>query len=67
MSRRSKAIYAGLGIGLIGLFISITSFGMALEENIGLDLLFKMRGARKPPRDVVVVAMESVSENQLKL
>jgi adenylate cyclase len=67
MSRRSKAVCAGLGIGLLGLVVSVTSFGVALEENIGLHLLFKLRGAREAPPDVVVVATESASENQLDL
>jgi adenylate cyclase len=67
MSRCSKAICAGLGTGLIGIVISVTFFGMALEENFGLHLLFKLRGARKAPPDVVVVATESASENKLKL
>ena len=34
---------------------------------MGLYLLFKLRGARKAPPDVVVVATESASENQLNL
>ncbi len=67
MSRRLKAIWAGLGIGLLGLVVSVTPFGIAQEENIGLHLLFKLRGARKAPPDVVVVAMESASINHLKL
>ncbi len=32
-----------------------------------LYVLFKLRGARKAPPDVVVVATESASENQLNL
>ena len=67
MSRRLKVVWAGLGIGLLGLMISSSPFGIALEENIGLHLLFKLRGARKAPPDVVLVATESASENQLNL
>jgi adenylate cyclase len=67
MSQRLKAVCAGLGIGLLGLVVSVTPFGTAQEENIGLHLLFKLRGARKAPPDVVVVAMESASENHLNL
>jgi len=67
MSRRSKAICAGMGIGLLGLVVSATPFGIAQEENIGLHLLFKLRGARKAPPEVVVVAMESASINHLNL
>lgn len=67
MSRNLKIICTGLVIGILGLGTSVTPFGIALEENIGLHLLFKLRGARNAPSDVVVVAMESTSENQLNL
>ena len=67
MSRRLKLVCAGLGLGFVGLIFSITPLGIALEENIGLHLLFKLRGARKAPPEVVVVATESTSENQLNL
>jgi len=62
MSRYLKAVCAGLGIGLLGLVISATPFGLYLEENFGLHLLFKLRGERKVPADVVVVAMDSASQ-----
>jgi adenylate cyclase len=67
MSRSSKAVCAGLSIGLLGLVVSLTPVGTALEENMGLYMLFKLRGSRKAPPDVVVVATESASENQLGL
>ena len=67
MSRSSKAICAGLCIGLLGLVASVTPIGIVLEENMGLHLLFKLRGARMAPPDVLVVATESASENQLNL
>ena len=34
---------------------------------MGLHLLFKLRGTRKAPPDVIVVAAESASENKLNL
>jgi adenylate cyclase len=46
---------------------SVTPVGMTLEENMGLYILFKLRGDRKAPPEVVVVATESASENQLNL
>jgi adenylate cyclase len=67
MSRRLKAVCAGFGVGILGLVVGITPFGITVEENFGLHLLFKLRAERKAPPDVVVVATESASENQLKL
>ena len=54
-------------MGLLGLAVSVTPLGISVEENIGLHLLFKLRGALKAPPDVVVVAMESASINHLNL
>jgi adenylate cyclase len=67
MSPLSKAVCAGLSIGLIGLVVSVTSEGIELEEDIGLHLLFALRGAREAPSEVVVVATESASEKLLDL
>ena len=33
-------------------------FGFDLEENVGLDILFKLRGARPAPYDVVIVSID---------
>ena len=54
-------------MGLLGLAVSVTPLGISVEKNIGLHLLFKLRGALKAPPDVVVVAMESASINHLNL
>ncbi|MDP1615226.1 MAG: CHASE2 domain-containing protein, partial [Methylococcales bacterium] len=36
-----------------------------LETAVGLDALFKLRGTRPPPAEVVVVAMDEASETRL--
>jgi len=36
-----------------------------LETAVGLDALFKLRGSRPPPVEVVVVAMDEISESRL--
>jgi adenylate cyclase len=38
-----------------------------IEESIGLDLLFKLRGIRQPPAEVVVVSIDKESADQLKV
>jgi adenylate cyclase len=43
---------------------SAVYYGTDLETTVGLDVLFKMRGLRKPPSDVVIVAMDEASENR---
>jgi adenylate cyclase len=62
-----KAIIFGFLIGLLGLSISLTHFGHNLEENLGLDLLFKLRGVRQAPPEVIVVSIDKLSADKLNL
>lgn len=66
-TRLLKASALGLVVGLIGLLISPFQFALDLEENTGLGLLFKLRGARKAPEDVVVVSIDKQSSDKLNL
>ena len=47
--------------------LSLTPFGAFLEENFGLHFLFKQRGARSAPLDVVVISMDKASAERLNL
>lgn len=38
-----------------------------METSLGLDTLFKIRGKRNPPQEVVVVAMDETSDKNLNL
>ena len=67
MSRFRKAILASLLIGVLGVIASLFPIGVGLEENIGLDLLFKLRGLRTPPSDVIIVSLDKVSVDTLQL
>jgi adenylate cyclase len=52
---------------LSGLIVTLLPVGSILEEDIGLDILFKLRGARKAPKEVVVVAIDKSSADNLNL
>jgi adenylate cyclase len=67
MSRLSKAIILGLLIGIIGMVIGLIHFGLDLEENVGLDVLFTLRGTRQAPPDVIVVNVDKISADNLNL
>src|SRR5210317_1281754 len=62
-----KAAVLGIVVGVLGLLISPFQFAMNLEEDTGLGLLFKLRGPRKPPADVVVVSIDKQSSDRLDL
>jgi serine phosphatase RsbU (regulator of sigma subunit) len=65
MPRLLKAILLGFSVGIVGLLISL--FTLSLEENTGLGLLFKLRGARQAPSDVVVVSINKESSEELNI
>ncbi len=67
MSRLFKALILGLIIGVVGLLVSPFRFALDLEENTGLGLLFKLRGTRPAPIDVVIVSIEKDSSEHLGL
>ncbi len=63
MNRLAKAITLGLLASLSGLLISLTPFGAILEENLGLDRLFTLRGVRTAPPEVVLVTLDKESSD----
>ncbi|MEW6682467.1 MAG: ATP-binding protein [Nitrospirota bacterium] len=66
-TRLCKAVSLGVLTGVLGLTASLLPFGYDLEEGIGLGLLFKLRGERPAPPDVVVIAVDRASANELNL
>lgn len=67
MSPFAKATITGLLTGILGLILSVLPVGYDLEETHGLDLLFKLRGKRDAPSDVMIVAMDDFSSENLNL
>ena len=64
MVRISSAMAMGLLVGLLG--VAAAPLVPRLEDT-GLDLLFRLRGARQAPRDVVVVSVDKASAQALGL
>ncbi len=67
MSRLTKGTIIGLITGILGLIISFMPVGSGLVENIGLDLLFHLRGKREVPASVIIVALDDFSAKALNL
>ncbi len=63
----TKSIILGLITALVGLTIGIFPFGVSLEEETGLSLLFRLRGSRPVPPEVVVVSIDKRSSDALGL
>lgn len=62
-----KAVILGFLVGISGLVVSLFPIGFVLEENLGLNLLFLLRGTRSPPPDVLIVNIDKASTTHLKL
>ncbi len=66
-SRLSRGVLLGIVTGIAGVVASITPFGLTLGENLDLEILFRLRGARNPPPDVVVVGIDKESADRFRL
>jgi len=67
MSRLRSAILAGFITSLLGVLLSLLPFGLRLDENVGLYILFKLRGKREPPSNVVIVNIDKDSSEKLNI
>lgn len=67
LSHIVKALSLGLFTGAAGLCAALLPAGFDLEENIGLGVLFSLRGVRQPPSEVAVVSMDEGSARNLAL
>jgi adenylate cyclase len=67
MRRLIRALGLGLFTGGLGVLLALTPFGAAIEEEIGLSWLFRMRGAVPAPPEVVVVTLDRRSADALGL
>ena len=65
MSHLLKAVFMGLLTGVLGL--SLVPFALDLEENLGLGFLFKLRGPRKVPPEVIIITIDKASADNLNL
>jgi adenylate cyclase len=65
LTRFWKALPLGVLIAICGIAISFLPFAHDFEEDVGLGLLFKLRGAKPAPADAVVVSIDKDSADQL--
>lgn len=65
--RLLKAIVLGLLIAGVGISSYFLLDGFDMEESTGLDILFKQRGQRPAPEEVLLVAMDKFASDKLGL
>ena len=62
-----KGAVLGIVVSLIGMFAFWTPDGFDIEEQYGLEWLFRLRGSIAPPTDVVIIALDRKSAHKLDL
>lgn len=62
-----KAVILGLLAGTAGVIMGLLPFAFRLEEDLGLAMLFKLRGANKPSPYAIVVSIDKESAERLSL
>ncbi|MEJ2178242.1 MAG: adenylate/guanylate cyclase domain-containing protein [Gammaproteobacteria bacterium] len=67
MSNRLKGALVVCLMSLVGTVFGLSAIGTALDSNIGLLWLFKIRGEIEPPSDVVVVGINGRTPERLNL
>jgi adenylate cyclase len=65
MERLLKALSFGIAAGLLGLCLTPLLFG--LEENLGLEYFFSIRGKREAPHDLIIISIDKTSAKKLNL
>ncbi|MCB2215654.1 CHASE2 domain-containing protein [Desulfofustis glycolicus] len=67
MNQSGRALVCTVLFTLVGVFLIESPFGQMVEERFGLALLFRLRGVREPPSNVVIVNVDHRSSWMLGL
>jgi adenylate cyclase len=67
MRRWQRGLIVGACIGLGGVLLALTPYYLSFETRVGLYTLFHLRGARPPPTEVTVVAIDGRTGSKLGL
>ncbi|MCG6929099.1 MAG: adenylate/guanylate cyclase domain-containing protein [Desulfofustis sp.] len=67
MKRLRQALIFGISIGIAAVLLLLSPLGQGIEDEFGLELLFKIRGSIEPPADVVIVNIDDQSSELLEL
>ncbi len=67
MSLLIKSVIMGCLAGIVGVVVSMFPFGPDLEKNVGLGLLFKIRGEKRAPPEAVIISIDKESSEHLNI
>ncbi len=67
MHKLKTAALLGFAAGAIGVVLALAPFGSAIEDQLGLQLLYTIRGPVEAPMEVAVVSIDKRSADLLEL
>jgi adenylate cyclase len=67
MNRFTRALIYGVIAAVSGVVLSLLPGLIALEEAVGLKILFKLRGSMPPPPSAVIISLDRESARKLSL
>ena len=67
MKPRGRIFAVGTGLAVLGIALAATPWGQSVETGLGLDALFRLRGAVPPPQDVLIVSIDRRSADYFDL
>jgi adenylate cyclase len=67
MSRLGRTILFALLVAAVGVVASFLDLAHEVEENSGLGLLFRLRGAKPAPSEVVIISIDRESSEHLSV
>jgi adenylate cyclase len=63
----ARALVAGMLVGVLGALASLSPAVELVEQQYGLGWLFRLRGPRPPPDEVVIIAMDQRAGDNISL
>ncbi|MCH9698792.1 MAG: CHASE2 domain-containing protein [Gammaproteobacteria bacterium] len=66
-SRFPKQLFWALLPAVFGILLTISPFGIMVEESLGLQSLFLMRGHRTPPSELSILSIDKASLDELNI
>jgi adenylate cyclase len=65
--RYRQTIAAAIFVATVGVLLDLSPWSVSLDTNVGLRVLYQLRGSRPPPSDVAIVSMSKRSIDRLGL
>jgi adenylate cyclase len=67
LKRFTQAVLLGAAVAVLGCLVALSPLGLAMERNLGLPVLFDVRGPLLGPQNVAVIGINAETGTDLEL